>query len=184
MKAQRPRTGTSGAEQEGGVERGEQQRTQYPDLEKWKIIRGEPASTRSSWTNGDTIKDRATPSVTGGMKAKTREDRGDKRAVQTASARQSRKEKAQRTKDQLEERAKTPAPDWSTQGGAAHKPGQDHLGEWAQCPGLKHPGRGQKTRRRPPRLEDPECPGAKKSHKTGLDHPGKTKKASRRAPWI
>ena len=40
-----------------------------------KIIRGEPANTRSSWANRDTIKRRATPSMRKRMTTKTRGER-------------------------------------------------------------------------------------------------------------
>ena len=102
---------------------------------------------------------------------------------QTGSAGQSRKEQAQRMKDQPEKRAKLPAPESSIQGGAAHNPGLHRLAEWAQCPGLEHPGQGQETTRRPLGMEPPEGRGSKKGHKPGLDHPEKTKRASRGAPW-
>ena len=116
------------------------------------------------------------------MEAETREERGDKRAW-AGSAGQSSMEKAQRMEDQPEERAKSPAPDWSIQGGEAYNPGLDHSGDSAQRPGLEHLGRGQETRRRPPGLEHLQGCGAKKRHKLGLEHPGNNKKASRRAPW-
>ena len=131
--------------------------------EEQKSIRGELAGTRSSRASVDTIKDSTTPSVRRWMKAKTREERKDKGAW-TGSAGQSRKEKPQRIKDQLEERAKAPAPDWNIPGGAAQNAGLVHPGEWAQCPGLEHLGQRQETRRRPPGQEQPEGRGAKNRH--------------------
>ena len=59
------------------------------------------------------------------MKAKTREEGADKGA-RTGSAGQSRNEKVQRKIEQMEERAKKPAPDGSIRGRAAHNPGLDH----------------------------------------------------------
>ena len=68
-------------------------------------------------------------------------------------ARQGRRDNSgvqQWEQEQDPKRTETPAPDWSTRGGAAHHPRQDHQGELAQCPGHDHLRRDQEEATRPP----------------------------------
>ena len=114
-----------------------------------------------------------------------RQERRDEheRAARADTTGHSKREKAQQMKNQPEERARTPATDWSIHAGAASNLGLDHSGgpvpvswtgsseacpeESTTPPGLQHLGSQEVTH------PDP-----------GVGHPGKTTTACSRAPQI
>ena len=134
------------------------------DLRRMKDHQGR-ASKRTSWASREGIKDRAPPSEEQAMKAETREEReGQKQRGQGKPGKAGRERRTESKISRMRETKHPPwtgesgaepqrTKDWIIQSGAKKQEGGYPGGRGAKNrhkPGLDHPGKNKKTRRRAP----------------------------------